>query len=205
VPLEGPAFFVSHGGEAFPSLIIVLQGYGVRVDLVGSTFISKAGITSSTFSTVPDIPVGSFELTLPEGRFSALGANANLCKVKGGLRMPTQFVAQDGVEVRQSTPIAVSGCQPSISVTGHSARGTKATLRVSVPGAGRLSVSGEGVSAAQATAHAAGTLTTTLTLSHAKRGFLARHPGRRLTVRVNLRFVPRHGAPLTATSTVLLG
>ena len=46
VPLEGPAYFVSHGGEAFPSLIVVLQGYGVTVDLVGTTFISKAGITS---------------------------------------------------------------------------------------------------------------------------------------------------------------
>ncbi len=45
VPLEGPAYFVSHGGEAFPSLVVVLQGYGVTVDLVGTTFISKAGIT----------------------------------------------------------------------------------------------------------------------------------------------------------------
>ena len=41
VSLSGPAYFVSHGGEAFPSLIIVLQGYGVTVHLVGSTFINK--------------------------------------------------------------------------------------------------------------------------------------------------------------------
>jgi hypothetical protein len=43
VPLEGPAIFVSHGGEAFPSLTMVLQGappYDVTVDLVGTTFIS---------------------------------------------------------------------------------------------------------------------------------------------------------------------
>ena len=43
VPLEGPAYFVSNGREAFPNLIIVLQGYGVTIDLVGDTFINKAG------------------------------------------------------------------------------------------------------------------------------------------------------------------
>jgi hypothetical protein len=71
VPLEGPAYFVSNGGEAFPNLIIVLQGYGVTIDLVGDTFISKQGITSSTFKAVPDQPVTSFELTLPQVPFSA--------------------------------------------------------------------------------------------------------------------------------------
>jgi hypothetical protein len=108
VPLEGPAYFVSHGGEAFPSLIMVLQGYGVRIDLVGTTFISKAGITSSTFKTVPDAPVGSFELTLPEGKFSALTANGNLCKSK--LAMPTAFLAQNGMEIHESTNVGVTGC-----------------------------------------------------------------------------------------------
>ncbi len=111
VPLEGPAYFVSHGGEAFPSLIIVLQGYGVTVDLVGTTFISKAGITSSTFKTVPDAPVGSFELNLPEGKFSALAANGNLCKSK--LAMPTEFVAQNGAKIHESTKISVTGCPKS--------------------------------------------------------------------------------------------
>jgi hypothetical protein len=110
VPLEGPAYFVSHGNEAFPQLILVLQGYGITIDLVGDTFISKAGITSSTFAHVPDAPVSSFELTLPEGKFSALTANANLCTVKGGLKMPTEFVGQNGAVIHQSTPIAVSGC-----------------------------------------------------------------------------------------------
>ena len=104
VPLEGPAYFVSHGGEAFPSLIIVLQGYGVTIDLVGTTFISKAGITSSTFAHVPDAPVSSFELTLPQGKYSALTADANLCTVKGGLKMPTEFLGQNGAVIHQSTP-----------------------------------------------------------------------------------------------------
>ncbi len=108
VPLSGPAYFVSHGGEAFPSLVIVLQGYGVTVHIVGSTFINKAGITSSTFKAVPDVPVGTFELTLPEGPYSALAANGNLCKQK--LAMPTEFLGQNGALIKTSTKIAVTGC-----------------------------------------------------------------------------------------------
>ncbi len=108
VPLEGPAYFVSHGGAKFPELIIVLQGYGVTLDLHGETFINKEGVTSSTFATVPDAPVGTFELTLPQGKFSALAANGNLCKSK--LVMPTAFTAQNGAVIHQNTPIGVTGC-----------------------------------------------------------------------------------------------
>jgi hypothetical protein len=110
VPLEGPAYFVSYGDLKFPELIVVLQGYGFTIDLHGETFISKKGITSSTFRTIPDQPVTSFELTLPAGKDSALAANGNLCKVKGGLKMPTAFVAQNGLTLSQSTPIQVTGC-----------------------------------------------------------------------------------------------
>jgi hypothetical protein len=142
VPLTGPAIFVSHGGEAFPSLTIVLQGYGVTIDLVGTTFISKAGVTSTTFKAVPDQPFSSFTLTLPEGKYSALAANGNLCsltktvtvkkkltvKVKGkkktvtrkiketepeSLAMPTEFTGQNGDVIHQTTPISVTGCKAS--------------------------------------------------------------------------------------------
>jgi hypothetical protein len=109
VPLSGPAYFVSHGGEEFPQLIIVLQGYGATVHLIGSTFIDKAGITSSTFKAIPDVPVGTFELTLPQGKYSALAANGNLCTTKK-LTMPTSFVAQNGAVIHTSTPILPTGC-----------------------------------------------------------------------------------------------
>jgi hypothetical protein len=108
VPLEGPAYFVSHGGAKFPELIIVIQGYGFTIDLHGETFISKQGITSSTFRAVPDEPIGSFELTLPQGPGSALAANGNLCATK--LNMPTIFVAQNGTTIKQNTPIKATGC-----------------------------------------------------------------------------------------------
>ncbi len=116
VPLQGPAIFVSHGGEGWPSLVLVLQGYGITIDLTGSTLIHN-GITSTTFKTVPDQPFSSFELTLPEGPYSALTAIANLCTAKT-LTMPTEFVAQNGAELKQTTKIAVTGC-PKHKKTTH--------------------------------------------------------------------------------------
>jgi hypothetical protein len=117
VPLTGPAIFVSHGGEAFPSLTVVLQGDGVTVDIVGTTFISKAGITSTTFKTVPDDPFSTFELTLPQGKFSALTTNVptkahySLCGQK--LTMPNELVGQNGAVLKQTTAVRVMGCPPT--------------------------------------------------------------------------------------------
>ncbi|HEY3864589.1 MAG TPA: hypothetical protein VGL54_00710, partial [Solirubrobacteraceae bacterium] len=109
VPLTGPVIFVSHGGEAFPSLTMVLQGDGVTIDLVGATFISKTGVTSTTFKTVPDQPFSTFELTLPTDKYSALTGLGNLCTEK--LTMPTEFIAQNGSEIHEDTKIGVTGCK----------------------------------------------------------------------------------------------
>jgi hypothetical protein len=202
-PLTGPAYFVSHGGEAFPSLIVVLQGYGIKIDLVGTTFISKAGITSSTFKTVPDQPVTSFELTLPTGRDSALAANGNLCT--SSLAMPTAFVAQNGMEVHRSTPIAVTGCKPAIAVVRHTVKGKTATIVVSVPGSGKLVASASGLSRASAKAVGVGAVTVKLKLSRAGQAFLAKHRGRKLRARIGLTFTPAKGGRLKTSATVLIG
>jgi hypothetical protein len=147
VPLEGPAYFVSHGGEAFPSLTIVLKGYGATVDLVGTTFINAKGITSTTFKSTPDVPFYTFELKLPQGPYSALTANTNLCaatklqtvkrrvavhqhghtvhrlrkvkrRVATSLVMPSEFIAQNGAAIHQSTKVAVTGCEKHKSRRG---------------------------------------------------------------------------------------
>jgi hypothetical protein len=123
VPLTGPAYFVSHGGEAFPDLTIVLQGYGITVDLVGSTQI-KNGITTTTFKAAPDVPFSSFELTLPQGKFSALTANTKLCGSK--LVMPTEFIGQNGAEIRRNTNIAVTGCAKALTRPQKLAKALKA-------------------------------------------------------------------------------
>jgi hypothetical protein len=172
VPLIGPAYFVSHGGEAFPQLIVVLQGYGVAVDLVGDTFISKAGITSSTFKQVPDVPITSFDLSLPEGKYSALAANlpeadhGNFCGQK--LEIPTAFTAQNGAVINQSTPITIEGCSTSLSFT-HKVKKQTLTLTVYAPSAGKVTATGKGLTSQTKAAKGQETLTIALKQKQAGR------------------------------------
>jgi hypothetical protein len=180
-PLSGPAIFVSHGGEAFPSLTMVLQGDGVTIDLVGTTFISKAGITSTTFKTVPDTPFSTFELKLPQGKYSALAANGNLCTSK--LAMPTEFLAQNGAKINESTAISVSGCSTGIAIVSHKIKGRTLTVSVSVPAAGILTASGKGLSRSSKSAKGRETVTFKLT---------QKKPGK-LSTKLKIAFKPSKG------------
>jgi hypothetical protein len=118
--LIGPAYLVSHAGAAFPDLEIVLQGEGITLILDGNTQIKK-GITSSIFRAVPDAPISSFDLVLPEGPHSVLATNLpakakyNLCG--RALNMPTVITGQNGAVVRQATKITATGC------TKHTTKG----------------------------------------------------------------------------------
>jgi hypothetical protein len=112
-PLTGPAYLVSHGNAAFPDVEFVLQGEGITLILDGQTDIKK-GITTSTFNSVPDAPVTTFETTLPEGPHSALTSNVpsakrfSLCGQK--LVIPTTITGQNGVVIQQETKVPVEGC-----------------------------------------------------------------------------------------------
>jgi hypothetical protein len=137
-PLTGPAYFVSHGGASFPNLEIVLQGEGVTIDLVGNTDI-KDGISYAKYETLPDTPFSTFEFNAPEGPYSILTANGNLCaptknvtvkehvtvRINGHVKHvtktitrtmpealvePTTIVGQNGAVITQNTKIDVTGC-----------------------------------------------------------------------------------------------
>jgi hypothetical protein len=112
VPLEGPVYFVSYGGAAFPDAVLVLHGYGVTVELHGHTLIEH-GVTSATFNSLPDTPFESIEVTVPQGQFSEFGANLphegqNFCGQK--LTMATEFKASNGLQIKRNTPVGVTGC-----------------------------------------------------------------------------------------------
>lgn len=122
VPLSGPVYFVSHGSAKFPDAVLVLQGDGVTVDLVGETFIDgKTGQTSATFVNTPDVPFENIEVSVPSGPFSEFAANlpakakGNLCGQK--LVMPTLLKAQNGLEIKRNLAIGVTGCKKAKKLT----------------------------------------------------------------------------------------
>jgi hypothetical protein len=186
--LTGSAYLVSHGGAAFPDLDLILHGDGVTVVLVGHTFISGAGVTSSKFETLPDVPVNSVEVALPSGRLSALGTNGDLCAKP--LLAPTTLVSQTGATIKQSTLLTATGC--GLRVLSHRTRHGKLILRVRVNGAGRLSAGGHGLRSVSRRVRQAGTVTLVLPLTHRGKASLARlrRHHRHMSVQVHVFWVP---------------
>jgi hypothetical protein len=187
--LSGSAYFVSHGGAAFPDLDLVLSGNGVTIILVGNTNI-KNGITTTNFASTPDVPFSGFELNLPSGPNSAVTAIGNLCKQS--LVMPTTITAQNGKVFKQNTAISVSGC-PVTVISSH-ARGSRAIVTVRVPAAGRVSAGGTNLKTVFAHTGKAQKLTLEVPLTTRRRP---------LTVRVRVGFVPKTKGPSSAAHTTV--
>ncbi len=197
VVMKGPAFLVSHSGEEFPSLELVLEGDGVRTIVEGKTNI-KHGITTTNFEATPDVPVSSITVSLPTGPHSALTTeqlNTNLCTAK--LVMPTIITGQNGKPNKYNTIIAPTGC--GVQIVGHKVvRGTL-YLTVRTYAAGRISGGGKGLSTRYRTLGAA-SKATTLKIPLSSGGRSRRRP---FKVKVRVGFVPKKkGAHSSANVTV---
>ena len=129
--LSGPAYLVAKGAPgdsggagargrvsgaagdpeaAFPDLVLVLQGDGVKIDLTGGLYVSAQNITSATFRALPDVPIRRLDLVLPEGSRSILTASSALC-TKRPLRMLSAIAGQNGAMVKPTVKVGVEGCQ----------------------------------------------------------------------------------------------
>jgi hypothetical protein len=186
--LSGPAYFVSHGGAKFPDIDLVLDDAGVRIILVGNTNINeKTNVTTTTFAANPDVPFTGFELNLPAGPNSAVGANGNLCKQS--LTMPTTITAQNGMVFKQNTQMAVSDCP--VTVLSSHTKNRQAVVTVRAPAAGR--VSGSGAHLGTRYMHPGKAEKVTLKLP------LTKAVGHR-SIKVRIGFVPKNGKEHTSVA-----
>jgi hypothetical protein len=195
--LSGPAYLVSHGGEAFPDLDVILRGDGVTVVLVGHTHVSSAGVITTNFESLPDAPISSFSLNLPIGPHSVLAGNGNLCA--STLTMPTTIVAQSGSKITQNTRISVTDCP--VRIVGHRTSGTHATITVQAPAAGRISGSGSNLKFVTRHLKKAERATINVPLTRNGEGVLRKF--HQLTTRVRVGFIPKaNGGRPTSTAYV---
>lgn len=187
-PLKGSAYFVSHGSEAFPDLDLVLQGDGVEIVLVGHTHIARSSITTSTFESLPDVPFTSAVVDLPVGSNSALAANGPLCRAN--LLAPTTIISQNGAKLTKNTTIAVTGCP--IQVLSHKRHGRRMILKIWVPEAGRVSVTGRGIKRVSVRVKKAGRVIK-LSVPLTSGGISTLAHGKRKKLKLRVGFTPKSG------------
>ncbi len=97
--------------------------------------------------------------------------------------MPTTYVAQNGATLNQETHIEVEGCSSTLSVVSKKVKGKTITLKIAVPGGGKLKVSGKGLSSTSKTVGGRETVTVTV---HQKKGG-------KLHTKIKLTFTPSKG------------
>ena len=206
--LSGPAYLVSRGGAGFPDLDLFLEDDGVHVILKGNTSI-KAGVTTSTFATIPDVPVSSFALDLPTGPNSVLAANGSLCS--RALIVPTTITAQSGAQIKQKTIVSVAGCpfgsfRHKIRILHRKVVGHTLILTVQTLQAGRITAGGKDLHKVRRRVRKPGIVVLKVALSrggiNAARASARRHRHLKLTVRVTLS-PQRKGESTSSAATVV--
>ena len=182
--LTGTAWLVSHGNEAYPNLDLILKGDGVTVILVGQTKVANSQITTS-FNTLPDVPVSNISLYLPSGPNSVLAANGKVCRTK--LTMYTTLVGQNTATIFEEPVIAVRNCP--VEIVKHKTSGATATLNVQLPAAGTVSGAGTDLKFTKRNVGAGGRTNVKVSLTSVGKQVLRKF--RQLRIKVRVGFVPK--------------
>ncbi len=198
-PLTGNAWLVGHNAR-LPTLEVRLNGSGVEIGL--SALIKYGTGYASTFNNIPDVPVRTFTIKIPQSKTPLLGIAGSICTKR--LSMPVNYTGQDGRVRQQIVRLDVQNCPVTVS-SARTLRGGRTLLTIKVPTAGRLAVTGNGLRAAKRTLKRAGTAHVTVSLS--KRGAArlreARAKKRPLKLTATVRLVPtKSKTASTITKTV---
>jgi hypothetical protein len=103
-PLEGNVYLAA-GDNRLPDLVIALRGQ-IDINLRGRIDTAKNSGIRTTFETVPDAAVESFQLTIPGGKDGLLINSENVCSIKprATIRMRGQNGKTTSARQRLRTP-----------------------------------------------------------------------------------------------------
>ena len=111
--LRGGVFFVKDPTKpagSLPNLVVALRGQ-VDFDLVGTVKIPHGELLSTRFTTVPDVPIKKFVLSLVSGLKGPLGVATDLCSPTGRrAEAQIEFRGQNGRLVQERKRLQVRGC-----------------------------------------------------------------------------------------------
>jgi hypothetical protein len=207
-PLTGPVYFVR--GErtdaagkvhkTLPKLYVPLTGEnGIKVDLHASSEVDNDRLVT-TFDQVPDAPVTNFKLVIDGGKHGILVVSgANLCT--SNQVADADLNGQNGAEIPDAAVTMSTPCTLGVSKTSHSSK----TLNVTVSGlgAGKVAVSGKGLTKKSKTISDATVATVAAPISKSMRSSLAH--GHNVKVKVKVSFTPKGAKKAkTATKTITI-
>jgi hypothetical protein len=115
-PLEGTVFLRTNPDHRLPDIVVSLKGV-VDIELVGIIGSQKGGLRT-TFASVPDTPITSFDLDLAGGKNGLLQNTEDLCG--SAQRAIVRMAGQNGISNRDT--VRVRACGKGQRSKRHSAR-----------------------------------------------------------------------------------
>jgi hypothetical protein len=190
VPLTGPIYFVknvrlnSSGRQirTLPTLAIPLRGGGITLVLRATSAV-VANHLVTTFDKIPDAAVSSFRLALNGGKKAILVVSgADVCK---GTQVAQHVTTGQNGKVVKGNITLSTPC--TLGVVASSRTASRLSVRVGGIGAGKVTVSGSGLTNASRTIADVTTATISLKLSTSMRARIARGHD----VKVKISFTPQ--------------
>lgn len=192
-PVSGPVYFIKNvrtdrktGRQirTLPTLAVVLQGEGVTLVLRATTSVVDEQLVT-TFDNIPDAPVSDFTLNINGGRKGVLViSDTDICKSN---QIADQII--DGQNGKSISTSVTMGTPCPLAIVGSSHSATALKLTVGGLGAGKVSVSGNGLKKVSRTLAESTTATLSVPMARAARSALAH--GRDVKVKVSVAFTPK--------------
>ena len=170
---------------------------GLKIDLRADSEVRSDRLVT-TFANIPDAPVSDFDLTITGGEHGILAVSgANLCA--SAQYADAAFLGQNGKAVASRIAM-VPNCPLAIVGSSHSA--TALRVKLGGVGAGKVTISGKGLTKVSRTIRSATNATIAATMSKSVRSRLAH--GRNVKIKVAVSFTPKGARKALKTSKTLI-